>query len=456
MQRKFWGLGLLVVLTLAGCDAKEPVETKTPTANESLQKEVAVVEAEKLLQLHPDYENLRRLEQEIRDLEVKQEEIPKEAFAKVRNKGQSTMEKAYSQAKAEMEAEQAAISGEMDGLARALQLQMSSELNEIKARLDGELQESIRKVQGTQDPLKQNDVGNTDMGEYGENLKLVAGRTLAARRLELEKASQSELTAERNRLDQELASFEDEVGARYQEEKLNLQLKMQNNPGEEVEKTTRARLNAIDDEISAAKTTKRQEVDSTMEAFRQKKQAAFDSEIAALEVSIRQEMTVKVAQKQGQPIPRPGGAPVPEEVKAKITAAQARMEGEMATRKAELQARMKQKENEARARLKAKADQIQERLSALNTQLQKQFAGRTDFLDKATKAKLEQVKQDLEKARADRKQVFDKMLADLEKAVGKVAEKKDIPCVVGQFVVNNDLTDLTDLSMVEVKQIGSP
>lgn len=456
MQRKCWGFGILVALTLMGCNATQPAEVKTPTVGEAFQQEVAVVDAEKLLQLHPDYENLRRLEQEIRDLEVRQEEIPKEAFAKVRDKGQSTMEKAYNQAKAEMEAEQAAISGEMDGLARALQLQMSSELNEIKAKLDRDLQESIRKVQGSQDPLKQTDVGNNDMGEYGENLKLVAGRTLAARRLELEKASQGELTAERNRLDQELASFEDQIGARYQEEKLNLQLKMQNNPGEEVEKATRERLNAIDDEISAAKATKRQEVDAAMEAFRQKKQSAFDSEIAALEASIRQEMAAKVAQKQGQPIPRPGAAPVPEEVKAKIAAAQSRMESEMASRKAELQARMSQKENEARARLKEKADQIQKRLTELNTQLQKQFAGRTDFLDKATKAKLEQVKQDLEKARADRKQVFDKMLADLDKAVGKVAEKKNIPCVVGQFVVNNDLTDLTDLSMVEVKQIGSP
>lgn len=447
-------LALFLAVSLHGCTPPEPTSTSTPTAGDLLKQEIAVVEAEKLLEMHPDFENLRRLEQEIRELEQRREEIPKEAMLKFRDKGQSRMEKAFTQAKAEMEAEQATISGELEGLSRALQLQMSSELNEIRTRLDGELRKAMEEV-GAPPTSGPGDIGHKNLDEYGENLKLVAARTLAARRLEMEKASQAELTAERNRLDQELASYEDQIGSQYQEEKLNLQLKMQNNPGEEQEKVTRERLNQIDDEIASKKAAKRQEIETAMESFRQQKQASFDREIASLETKIRGEMMEKVGVQQ-RPTGDPNPVPVPEEVKEKVRQAQARMESEMAVRKNELQARMQQKEQEARARLEAKASEIQDRLAKLDQQLRKQFEGRTDFLDKATKEKLEQVKQDLEKAQADRKQVYEKMLADIGMAVGKVAGKKEIPCVIGQFVVNTHLEDLTDLSMVEVKQIGSP
>ncbi len=68
---------------------------------------------------------------------------------------------------------------------------------------------------------------------------------------------------------------------------------------------------------------------------------------------------------------------------------------------------------------------------------------------------MKQLDKDLEKARADRKVVYDKMRADLSTMVGKVADKKNIPCVIGTCVTNPGLEDLTDLSMVEVKQIGN-
>ncbi len=453
MKRAFGLVGLAGALWLVGCNNPSgpgPQGSATPAVG--LKAELAVVEAEKLLREHPDYPKLNELEERIQKLAIEEETLPLKGREKAVGKGQRTMLKALEQAKAEMEGEQARLRGEMEGLARALQGRMAAEMNEVKARLDADLIAKLKKIQ-PQDTSP--DAGFESVGEYGENLKLMASRNLAARRLELEKATQNELMAERSRLDQQLAAHDDEVSLRFQEEKLNLQLKMQNNPSEEVEKATRARLDAIDDEVSAAKEQKRREIDAQMEAFRAERQAKFDREIAAYESRVKAEISEKIREKQVAIGKRPAAAPTPKEVQALIDQARSKMESEMAARKSELEAQMRQKEGEARSQLEAKSKQIEARLRELEKTIKAELTRRSDFLDKATQAKLDQVKRDLEKVRAERKQLYEKMLADLSEMVGKVAQKKNVPGVIGQSLVNIDLEDLTDLSMVEVKQMES-
>jgi hypothetical protein len=458
MRQGLRGLGLVGMLALVGClsgGAQTPSPTPTPGEVVDMKKQLAIVEASKLLEKHPDFEKLKDLETQVMKLEGEKRDISDNAKKNILKNSRDTFLRAYKDARAEMEAEQAAISGEMEGLARALQGQMGAELGEIKAKLDQELQGEIKKYRPA-DTLKLNDVGTQAVGEYAENLRLMASRNLTAHRLEKEKAIKGEIDAERNRLDQQLAVYEDEVSMRYQEEKLNLQLKMQNSPSEDVEKVTRERLNAIDDEVAAAKADKRKEIEATMSAFHDRKQAEFEADVKGYEARLKDEMMAKVGGRRTQLQNQPGTSQAPPpEVKAKIDSAQATFQQAMETRKAELMGKMKQKESEARARLEAKQEQIKRRLSSLEKELESQLAKRTDFLDKKSREKLKQLDKDLEKARADRKVVFDKMQGDLAVFVGKVADKKGIPCVIGTCVVNLDLEDLTDLSMVEVAQIGN-
>ncbi len=457
-----WGVLSLLV---AGCNSGGPSATPTPTAapgtGAALQQEVAVVEESKLLEQHPDYPKLRDLETQMQKLDAEKKEVSTKGRAAALKSTQSTFLRALEQAKAEMQQEQAAISGEMDGLARALQGQMSAEMTEIKAKLDSELKGTIDKYRPA-DTVKLNDRGVQAVGEYGENLKLMAARNLTAHRLEKEKSTRAEIDAERNRLDQQIAAYEDEVSMKYQEEKLNLQLKMQNNPNEETEKTTRERLNVIDDEVSAAKAEKRKEIDAQMVAFHDKKQAEFESEMKSYEARLRDEIAVKVGGRRSQLVNQPNTSVAPPpEIKAKIEAAQATMQSAMESRKAELMSKMKAKESEARARLEAKQSQIKERLQQLEKELQQQLAKRTDFLDQKSKARLAEIDKSLDKCKADYKIIYDKMRADLNTMVGKVAQKKNAACVIsiykgrGMEDVNLELQDLTDLSMVEVKQMGN-
>jgi hypothetical protein len=76
---------------------------------------------------------------------------------------------------------------------------------------------------------------------------------------------------------------------------------------------------------------------------------------------------------------------------------------------------------------------------------------------------LAEIDKSMEKCRADYKLIYEKMRADLGKMVGEVAKKKNVACVISvapssptQIGEQNfKLQDLTDLSMVEVKQMGS-
>lgn len=455
-------LGLLM-----GCGPAGPGGTPTPTAAPdsaaALQEELAVVEGPKLLEQHPDYSKLKDLELQMEKLENEKKEVSTRGRQEAFKKGQGTFLKALEQAKAEMQQEQASIAGEMEGLARALQGQMSAEMNEIKSKLDADLKGTINKYRPPE-TVKLNERGVQAVGEYGENLKLMAARNLTAHRLEKEKAIKAEIDAERNRLDQQIAAYEDEVSMRYQEEKLNLQLKMQNSPNEETEKATRERLNVIDDEVSAAKAEKRKEIEGQMVAFHDKKQAEFESEMKSYEARLRDEIAVKVGGRREQLMTQSGTSVAPPpEIQAKIAQAQATMQSAMESRKAELMARMKVKESEARARMMAKQEEIKGRLSRLEKELQEQLSKRTDFLDKKSKERLAEIDKSMEKCRADYKLIYEKMRGDLDKMVGAVAKKKNVSCVISVIPSssaqmgeqNFKLQDLTDLSMVEVKQMGS-
>lgn len=458
--------GLTLSLLLAGCQTP-PGGNPSPTSSASpgsqgpasLAQELAVVDGAKLLEAHPDYEKLRDLDKEFQRAEDEVREIPLREVMGLREKGTATFRTALEQAKAEMEGEKAAISAEMSGLAQALQGKAEAELTQVKAELDLKMKDYVKSL----GPEAQPDTGpadtpQTSLNEYQRNLQLMAQRSMTARRLEIEKAAANDLAAERSRLDQQLAAYEDEVSMRYQEEKLNLQLKMQNNPSEEVEKTTRERLNQIDDEVAAAKAEKRKEIEAAMESFHSSKQAESDRELARYESNLKDELQRKFPRPVAveAPRPRPGGPPP--EIRKKIEEFQSTMAAEMSRRKAELEGQMKAKEAEARARLEEKSRQVSERLKSLEEQLKHDIEERSKHLSKAGQAKLDKAKAHLEKVKTDRKAVYDKILADLDKAVGKVAVKKGVLSVISVDPNSfyQELTDLTDLSLVEVKQIGSP
>ena len=97
-------------------------------------------------------------------------------------------------------------------------------------------------------------------------------------------------------------------------------------------------------------------------------------------------------------------------------------------------------------------------MQALQKKMMQDLEDRGKYMSKETKAKLADVEKKLTKAKEDREALVKSMKSEIEKAVGDVAVKKNVPMVIGAVVLNLDTTtnqDLTDLSLLAVKQLRS-
>ena len=141
------------------------------------------------------------------------------------------------------------------------------------------------------------------------------------------------------------------------------------------------------------------------------------------------------------------------EVNAQIESIKQTINAEMQARQKEMQATMQQRSEEARAKLQKKQAQIEERLKKLQSQLAEMVEHSAENVSEDTRKKMDDTEAKIKELKAQRKELYDAMLDELKGIVGGVAEKQNVPSVVGAYIVNVNCTDLTDLSMVAVKQM---
>lgn len=463
-----------VALTLAPPKLPQAVaQSPTPAAADGWN--IAVVDYSSLLKNHPEFENLKQLDEQLASLKEDKDLAPYLAQKNARGEMIEKMEKAVEKAKAEMEAEKSRLEGELAGLSASLQGAMEAELNRVKGGYDREIEELVEKYKKQHAPTAPapgpasrpdapTDSAPASVNEYREGLLLVRQRNLTARKLELEKSIRGEIEAERARFDQQMAATEDQIAGQYQEEKLNLQLKLQVTQDEAEQQKLQDRLSVISEEISSKKSAKRAELEAGFSEFRAKKNAEFESLMSSYQSKLDAEVAQKVGgwrapeQPRRQPeAPRPNQAPppVPKEIEAKVAEARAGINSRMAAKKAELEGAMQAKAAQARAQIMAKQEEIQKRLKETEEELKGLFEEKKKNLDSKTQQKIAALEKQIEKVQKERDVLYDRMIADINGVVGEVAKKKDIPMVLGQVVFNRTCQDLTDFSMVGVKQLGS-
>jgi hypothetical protein len=440
-----------------------PGGTSTPVV-----LQMAVVDFDSLLKQHPDYDQLKQLDESVGLLEQKVSLIPlqnqKATQAKFRLRMKDELKKAHE----EMDAAQLKVKSDIESLGHTYQGQLKTELDTLRSQAGEELKASVDTYKHSHGPTgapaqayrpSTPDVGSSSAA-YRNNLRLAMARAVAAHRLEMERSTRTSLETDRARLDRELASYEDAVGEKYQSEKLNLQLKMQITKEEPEQKKIETRLGKIGDEIAAAKAKKRAETDAEFNRERAQKQAAYDAD----EKSYSDKIRIEVIRKLGGD-PSAMGRPVatrvesvqshtpPPEIAAKIKQLEASIRSKMQARSNEVKLRMKGEEDQARAKLEAKRKEIEDHLRQTQVTMEKEFVIDDKNLDKASLAKLDQARKALEKAKSERKELLARMMNDVKQVVAKVAEKHKVPMVLGDVYFNQGLTDLTDLSVVGVKEL---
>lgn len=452
-------------LTVLGCGPKKPAAAQAD-ANPNAGYSFATVNYPELASLHPSFGELKQLDEQIALVEQKKQAVRAAAFQELQKKGQGRMKSAVDEAKAKLEAERAAIEGEMAGLMASLQGQMESELRGIQQRLQNELEGEIKKVKGDEkpasvEPPKMEPRIEGQLEDFRNNLALVRERNLAARRLELEKRIGDEVNARKAEVDGQLASYEADLAAQYQGERLNLQLTAQNSSDEAAKAAAQTRLEGIKDEVDQKLNARRSELEAGYLLLRAEKTAQLQGELESYTVKLNQEVAQKVEQKRrelGQVVasaPRPSqSSEAAAQVQAKVAEMQARMAAELEARKAELSAQMSGKADQARARLKAKQEQVEAELNRLQEMIAEDLKKQMDELAPETQKKVEAVEQEVRALQDQRKQLAEKIAADISREVGEVAQKKGVEMVVGGFEFSS-YDDITDQAMVAIKTMGS-
>lgn len=455
-----WKSLVLGAAVLTGCalGGGQPAESAQEAGPVDLQ--LAVVDYKVLISAHPDYDKLKQVDERI-DL-LQQEKIMAESRARelIYSKAGEDMASAIKEGQAELEAEKAAIDRELGALSSALGAQLEREMGNLQSAYERELEDKLKPYKNqapaavTPPPVQQ------QVTEYQQNLALVRERNLAAKRLELEKKVNGEMQAERARLDSQLAAYEDELSSKYQTEKLNLQLKVQNASSEEERTAAEARLTEISEELAAAKEARRAEIEGGFAGFRSERQNWVEQELASykktLDVEFASKMSGQVAAATKVTPAATKAEPPPQqaaEIKAKIAQIESSMQAEFARKKASLKARMEAETAEARERLMAKQKEVTEKIRAAEEEIKARIDKEMANLADEDKAELKEVEKQIEEAQKQRDELYDLMKEELNKEVATVAEKKNAPMVIGYFVVNRNCSDLTDSAMVAVKQI---
>ena len=133
---------------------------------------------------------------------------------------------------------------------------------------------------------------------------------------------------------------------------------------------------------------------------------------------------------------------------------QARMTAELNSRKAELSGQMKAKAEEARGRLQAKQQQVEAELKALEKIIQDEVEREIKNLNPKIQRQVEDVDKKVKELQEQRKQLAEKIAADISREVGEVAQKKNIDMVIGGHEFST-YDDVTDQAMVAIKTMGS-
>jgi len=447
---------IFAALVAAGAIAGGTWLRKSLAAGETVK--MGVVDYTKLIKEHRDWKKLESLDEKLALGEQKLYNAPS-AMEKIGTEHMSRMRDAQQQAESELKAEidklQAGLQRERD----AVEAQFAEETKKLQAQLKA-LQEEAKKKGGQGSSPTQEEVR-----PYGEQLKAfyrdlvtLRDRQVAAKRLELQKRAKEKMDAEKSRIDAELAAYETQISKENQQEKLNIQLKMQVCKDDQEMLTLKQDLSRLTEEESRLKDKKKAEVAAEVEKLGTTYLSGIDKEVDAYRAKIDADIKAQLTARQGQlggQIARTGGGPPGNPAVAKEYEAKARALAQVFdSKRREMEGKLSGAQAESRRRLEQKKAELEQHLKAQEKSLINEIMKNRHKMEKAEQARIEKQKKDLENLQAERDKLYDTMLEDVRQEVQVVAKKERIPVVVGMYVVNVDSTDLTDKAVSRMKEVN--
>lgn len=407
MKRRISQVFVLTLLLLLGT-LPQPV-TRKPQPDR-----VAWVDMERLRALHPDYGQLQSAEDELGRLLAQRDETIFRAEQSIARQNETLLNEASRDSVAELEDYRRSLDSQFSHYSQSLEAQSRSRLLQIKADYD-------------------NTVAHLMAGyiEYSRELRAAAERSLAAARLEQEKALEHELLAERARQDGELAAFEDKLARQSQDEKLNLLLQLESPLPEEEENRVRQRLAAIGFELEARCHEKRRQGLVALETLEQRRRDENRRALALHEKRLLGELARTQA---------------PPELRRQLAAAGDQAERAGRREVEAVQGQLKSRRRQMGESLKLRQHELQQALGRLQTALR---VGTPERVRLLAQGRLELLEGRLSAARSRHSALLRRMHQEIGKVVAEVAVQRSFACVVSG--PQRGLPDLTDYSLAGVK-----
>lgn len=388
---------------------------------------IAVVDVEKVIKKHSDWDKLDRIEKKISEISDEMRKGSGDSLNKLGASQAKKMEEAQKKARAELEAELKQVQASLDAQKRKMEAQFESDLAAAK---------NAAKNMSRNAPTP----STTAVNLTGDMLVL-RDRQISAKRLALQKQAKENIDREKTRLDNELLAYEQQISKENQSQRLNIQLKLQLDVAEEEKKALQDELMAINEEEFKLKEVKKQEIASQLEAISSREFKAVDDGVAAYKKQLDSDIRKQVGY----------GSPSKEEA-SQLQAKANEIQRNLAQKQKDMEAKMASAGAEANRRLNQKKAQIEKRLENLGASLNKEMKESRDAIIKSDMEKLERLRSDYASLMSEKNNLRDVMLEDIKVAVKKVLEEEKIDVVFLSYIANISAEDITDKTISELKK----
>lgn len=388
---------------------------------------IAVVDVEKVIKKHSDWDKLDRIEKKISEISDEMRKGSGDSLNKLGASQAKKMEEAQKKARAELEAELKQVQASLDAQKRKMEAQFESDLAAAK---------NAAKNMSRNAPTP----STTAVNLTGDMLVL-RDRQISAKRLALQKQAKENIDREKTRLDNELLAYEQQISKENQSQRLNIQLKLQLDVAEEEKKALQDELMAINEEEFKLKEVKKQEIASQLEAISSREFKAVDDGVAAYKKQLDSDIRKQVCY----------GSPSKEEA-SQLQAKANEIQRNLAQKQKDMEAKMASAGAEANRRLNQKKAQIEKRLENLGASLNKEMKESRDAIIKSDMEKLERLRSDYASLMSEKNNLRDVMLEDIKVAVKKVLEEEKIDVVFLSYIANISAEDITDKTISELKK----
>lgn len=418
---RFMIASLMYVFICSGCGVDsepairvEPIRPGIVNVNESLK-------------FHKDWDTLSNLDRKLLDIEKRISEAQGASFNELGEEHAKKMSEAHKKAQAELEAELKKVESALDAQKRQIQLNFEQDLKKA--------QSEVQKMRQSSAPASKSAAVLTN------DMIILRDRQVSAKRLALQKQTKEKIDRERNRLDDELAAYESQISKENQAQRLNIQLKLQLNVGEEDKKALQDELAAINEEEYRLKDAKRVEIASKIDEMAKKEFAAVEEEVEAYKKQLDSDIKKQVGY-------NPSGSGSASEVEAKAKS----IEAALLEKQKNLELQMTEAGNRANRQLNEKREQIEKRLKELDNSLTEEMAQSKDSLIRADMERIAQLQSEYQSVQTERDNLYRTMLDDLEEIILDISKKENVNAVFLSFIVNVSSVDLTDKVVEALKK----